>query len=58
MTRFRGLGRTFERLKRQVEEAASAEASHVCHECGEHLYADRDACPECGGEVAPIDPNS
>lgn len=57
MTRFRGLGRSFERLKRQIDAAATAEASHACRECDKRLYADHEACPECGGAVAQLDPD-
>ena len=47
---FENLGKKVERFKQQAEDAASEGASHVCEDCGESLYADRDQCPHCGSE--------
>ena len=47
---FENLGKKVERFKQQAEEAANEDASHVCADCSEPLYADRDRCPECGSE--------
>ena len=47
---FENLGKKVERFKQQAEDAASDEANHVCGDCGELLYADRDQCPHCGSE--------
>ncbi|WP_254769192.1 zinc ribbon domain-containing protein [Salinilacihabitans rarus] len=56
MSLFRDLGERVERFKRKVEDVAEDEASHVCRDCGELLYAPRDRCPNCGGEdVVPRD---
>ena len=54
MTRFRSFGRVFERLKRDVEAAASDEASHRCLDCDKLVYTERSTCPECGGELEAI----
>lgn len=52
---FKRAGRKVERLKRSVEAAADSEATHACADCGDTFYAEREACPECGGAVEPID---
>ncbi|MDZ7700860.1 MAG: hypothetical protein U5J98_01665 [Halobacteriales archaeon] len=52
---FKRAGRKVERLKRSVEAAADGEASHACADCGEAFYATREACPECGGDVEPLE---
>lgn len=51
---FKRAGRTVERLKRSVEDAADEEADHACAVCGEPYYAAREACEECGGDVEPV----
>lgn len=52
---FRRAGRKVERLKRSVEAAADEEATHACAACGERLFAEQEACPECGGDVELIE---
>lgn len=47
---FEDLGRKVEQFKQQATDAASQEASHVCGDCEELLYADREQCPHCGSE--------
>lgn len=52
---FRRAGREVERLKRSVAAAADDEASHECTGCGERFFAEREACPECGGPVEALE---
>jgi uncharacterized OB-fold protein len=47
---FENLGKKVERFKQQATDAASEEANHVCGDCGELIYADREQCPNCGSE--------
>lgn len=47
---FEDIGRKVETFKQRAEEASREQASAECADCGELIYTDRDACPECGGE--------
>lgn len=51
MSLFRNLGKRVERIKRQVEDAAAEEATHVCTSCEERFYMAYDTCPECGADA-------
>ena len=53
MSLFRDLGKKVEEFKQASEAAADTEADFECRDCGERLFADREACPECGGDVSP-----
>lgn len=50
---FKNLGKKVEEFKQASEAAASDEADYECRDCGERFFADREACPECGGDVVP-----
>ena len=50
---FEKLGRKAERFRQQVEDAA--DETYECRGCGEVFAADYDDCPECGGEVEPVE---
>lgn len=51
---FKNLGKKVEKFKQASESAASEEADYECKDCGERLFADREECPECGGNVGPV----
>jgi len=48
---FEEVGRRVERFKQRASEAAAEEAEYECTACGQRLYADAEACPECGAET-------
>lgn len=45
---FEKAGRQFERIKQNVTAAAEESAEYECASCGRRLFAQPDACPECG----------
>lgn len=47
---FNRLGKRFEKLKQQAEDASSEEATHACLECETLLYTEYETCPECGSD--------
>ena len=49
MSLFRDLGKKVEEFKQASDAAADEQASYECRDCGERFFADREACPECGG---------
>lgn len=51
---FERAGRKVERFKQAAQDAAEDEATHECVDCGERFFAEKDACPECGGEVVAL----
>ncbi|WP_168216256.1 DUF7129 domain-containing putative zinc-binding protein [Halorussus halobius] len=54
MSLFRDLGKKVEEFKQASQSAASEEADYECRDCGERLFTDREACPECGGDVVAV----
>lgn len=48
---FEKAGRKFETFRQTAKEAAAETAEFACVDCGERFHAEREACPECGGDV-------
>lgn len=48
---FENLGRKVEQFKQSSESVAAESATHECRDCNERFYAEREECPECGGDV-------
>lgn len=48
---FRKLGQEVERFKQTATEAAAEDGAYRCETCKAEFAADRDRCPECGGET-------
>jgi len=47
---FEKAGRKFEQFKQTAESTAEEEIAYECTACGNGMYTEHDACPDCGSE--------